>query len=207
MKVINNTSTHTYTPALPHAPRPPLPGGGPAGRGRGGPRGCSRGWAETREDRGGGGRAGGHASPADGESFATRKPQTPPSRCPEPPHGRGAEGSAGHRRCPHPPPWGCPREQGTELPAFTHLPKPLAPGGRFPSGAWSRDRGEGSGSERSRRPRGAGRGAAAARPGVRGRHPGGVGELRRRSSTGPILLPRRGLSSAAGPGNRTCCSC
>lgn len=104
-------------------------------------------------------------------------------------------------------PGGAPREQGTELPAFTHLPKPLAPGGRFPSGAWSRDRGEGSGSERSRRPRGAGRGAAAARPGVRGRHPGGVGELRRRSSTGPILLPRRGLSSAAGPGNRTCCSC
>lgn len=189
MKVINNTSTHTYTPALPHAPRPPLPGGGPAGWGRGGPRGCSRGWAETREDRGGGVRAGGHASPADGESFATRKPQTPPSRCPELPPGRGAGGSAGHRRCPHPLPGGARVSKARSSRPLLTCPSHSPPGGRFPSGAWSRARGEGSGSERSRRPRGAGRGAAAARPGVRGRQPGGVGELRRRPSTARSCSP------------------
>lgn len=79
--------------------------------------------------------AGGHTSPADTESFATRKTADhPPSPCPESPHGRGAEGSAGHRRSPQPPPSGFPGEEGRELPAFTHLTKPLVPGGCFPSG-------------------------------------------------------------------------
>lgn len=172
-------------------------------------------WVQPWVGRDGGGdtprgrRAGTQASRR-GNLSRLGKPQTPPSRCPDSPHGRGAGGSAGHRRSPQPPPQGCPGEQGTELPAFTHLTKPLAPGRRFPRGASRRARGERRQRVREEPP--------APREGARSRRrghrrPGWPGETPRRGGgapqparRGPDPAPPAGLS-AAGPGNATCSSC